>query len=148
MECFNCLKQGFCRKTLRFDDPRRKPLNFCETLCMEVYIREQVAPINLEINQKALESCSAILEVVKKDTDLFVFKKGLIIEKMLRISLASHKPKKECLRLYDLYKECATDTLQDLADMKDVEEMVVLIWAQTMKQSDKTFPSLIESLAS
>jgi hypothetical protein len=113
---------------------------------MDAYIREEITPFNLRANEFALKTCIEILEQVKADPDLFVFKKSLVTEKMLRTSLAARKPKKECLRLYELYQECMTDTLQGLSDIKEVEEVVVLIWARVMKQSHKSFPSLIESL--
>jgi hypothetical protein len=113
---------------------------------MNAFIQDEITPQHLEANQQGLDGMTAILEDVKKDPDLFVFKKPYTIEKMLRTSLAARKPKVELQRLYALWQECATETLQKISDDKDVQEGVALMWASGMKSNDKVFPSLIESL--
>jgi len=145
-ECFNCFKRGFCRKTIKFDDPDRKPLHFCEKSCMDAFIQDEVTPKNLAYNQAMLDTTTRCLEIIKSDPDQMVLKKSYTIDKMLRTALAARKPKAELERLYALWQECATETLQKISDDKDLEECVTLQWAQAMKHHDKGFPSLILSL--
>jgi hypothetical protein len=145
-ECFNCFKRGFCEKTITFTNARRKPLHFCAKPCMDAFIQDEIAPGNLIHNQQALDKINQMLGEIKKDSDVFILKKSFTIEKLLRTSLALRKPKAELERLYTLWKECATETLQKIGDDKEMEESVFLLWADGMKKHENVFPSLIESL--
>lgn len=146
-ECFNCFKRGFCRKTIHFqNDLSRKPLHFCEMSCANAFIQDEVTPKNLAYNQAMLDTTTRCLEIIKSDPDQMVLKKSYTIDKMLRTALAARKPKAELERLYALWQECATETLQKISDDKELEESVTLQWAQAMKHHDKGFPSLILSL--
>jgi len=145
-ECFYCLKQGCCEVTISFNNSKRKPVNFCGQVCAEAFIHEDIVPRNLETNEKALKTLVMLTEEVKADPKLWMFKKVVAIEKMVRSSLATRKPKAEIQRLYTLWKECATETLQQISDVEDIEDNLVLRWADIMKSHDKAFPSLIQSL--
>jgi len=144
-ECFNCFKQG-CRLTLQFQDPTRKPLRFCGKLCVDAFIQDEMVPKMLESNQRGLDLMTQFLEELKVDPQLMVMKKSWVIEKMLRTALAARKPKAELQRLYTLWQECATETLQKISDDKELEEVCALKWASAMKKHDQDFPSLIDSL--
>jgi hypothetical protein len=144
-ECFNCFKQG-CRLTLQFQDPARKPLRFCGKLCVDAFIQDEMVPKLLESNQRGLDLMTQFLEELKVDPQLMVLKKSWVIEKMLRTALAVRKPKAELQRLYTLWQECATETLQKISDDKELEEVCALKWASAMKKHDQDFPSLIDAL--
>jgi len=146
-ECFYCFKQGFCQKTIIFEKHHaRKPLHFCGQTCADAFIQDELTPANLAANRSSLVTITRLLEESKSDPDLFVFKKSMTIEKMLRTSLNARKPKAELERLFALWKECVTKTLSNLSDDKELEEATILLWADGMKKDDKIFQALILSL--
>jgi hypothetical protein len=147
-ECFNCFKQGFCEKSMRFPyDPDRKPIHFCNQLCANVYIQDEITPKQLDMIHKKISLLTEIIEDIKKsDSELIAFKKTARVEKMLYTSLIARKPKTELQRLYALWQECATETLQQLGDDKDVQEGDMMMWAKNMKLNDKVIPSFIQYL--
>lgn len=149
MECFNCLKQGHCDFTMRFkNEPSRKPLHFCVKSCMEDFQRKDAFPRLVVKNQKQLEFVCEVLIMMKEDQQLLLVKKPFAVEKMLRTSLAARKPKAECMKLYALWKESATEALDKIGDDKDLQESVLLKWAEVMKSHDKVFPFMIQTLSS
>jgi GTPase SAR1 family protein len=115
-------------------------------LCVDAFVEDEIVPKNLESNQVGLNLMTQFLEELKVDPQLMVMKKSWVIEKMLRTALAARKPKAELRRLYTLWQECATETLQKISDDKELEEVCALKWASAMKKHDKSFPSLIDSL--
>jgi len=144
-ECFYCFKQGCC-VSIQFHDTARKSLRFCGKLCVDAFIQDEMVPKMLESNQRGLDLMTHFLEELKTDPQLMMMKKSWVIEKMLRTALAARKPKAELRRLYTLWQECATETLQKISDDKELEEVCALKWATAMKKHDQDFPSLIDSL--
>lgn len=148
-ECFNCFQQGLCDYTVEFRNSNGspntdKPLHFCSLSCRDAYVHEDTIPTYLAENQKCLEFLDSVVAEMKTRPKLLVLKKVFAIEKMLRISLVKRKSKAELHRLFALWQECATETLGTLGDKH--RELVVLEWAEIMKEHDKVFPAFIAIL--
>jgi hypothetical protein len=111
---------------------------------MESYVHGDVIPQYLAENQKWLDAVCSTLKETKTKPQLLVLKKSLGVEKMLRTSLAQRKPKAELHRLFAMWKECATETLEKLGDNN--REGILLRWAELMKINDNIFPALIDCL--
>ena len=153
MECFNCFQPGHCDWTMWFkNEPSRKPLHFCKKSCMEAFKCEDMRPKLIAKNDDTLVFITAVLEMLKLAVcpelrqELQPLKKPFVVEKMLRTSLAARKPRAECMRLYHLWKDCATEALGIISD-KEYIESAVLKWAEVMKSHDKVLPIFIDCLA-
>ena len=146
-ECFNCFQQGHCGVSVSFPHAKRKPLSFCGQACAEAFVREEMIPKQLKQNQECLEGLKEMLADVKEDPfHSFFYKKTITVAIMLRTSLGLRKPKAELRRLYTLWQECATETLQKISDDKELTDSLSLGWAEGMKEHDLDYDHLIESL--
>jgi hypothetical protein len=73
-------------------------------------------------------------------------RKGTQIEIMIRNSLKKRKPKIELLRLFELWKDESVEALSHIGE--DVDESMMLVYADHMKTVKSEFETSIQVLGS